>query len=441
MSSLSSGRGCAARWCPLAAMVAVVGLSVPALAAYTNLNGTVTTSGGGTHQQSFPDDPNASLSGLQSQDGLGNDAVGNGTMSALAGYFTASTQARSGGQIGWGGQSNAEAHADVTLDYRVDSATLAPGTPVQLQVRWAVNGNETATGLLTYWAYGSLGGLDAQVSITVAGVTIVNKSGSRRREYNITNGYTHTTSGALNVEDDHGDHTVTALVGQQLRIFMSGTSSGVTIAGGSDVADGDSQMAMSWGVTSLDPQATIVSLTHPGQSAPPAANATPEQNLARLPPRPPNLPQCFTIPTQPVAASRCLSTSVDFSVAAAGTGPFTYLWRKGGVLLDTAANPSAATAMLSLASISASDAGSYDCLITNPCGGASSDAVALTVFGGVPGDVNGDGLVDGVDVQAFVGVIGSNGPPSQSFCGADLDGSGIVDAADVPPLVALLLVP
>ena len=145
----SIGRESAAQRTCFAAIV-IAGLSAPASAAYTNLYGNVDTSGAGPLQQSIPDVPDASLSGVRSQDAVGNDAIANGTMAALAGNFRLSSHACSGGQVGWGGQANARAHADVTLDYRVDSATLAPGTPVSLRIRWAVNGSATAAGSLTY---------------------------------------------------------------------------------------------------------------------------------------------------------------------------------------------------------------------------------------------------------------------------------------------------
>lgn len=441
ISRLMGGSVCAVLRRSFAAII-LAGLSTPALAAYTNLYGQVSTSFGGTQQQNYPDNPSAALSGLLSHDAVGNDASGSGTMASLAGTFSLSTHACSGGQSGWGGQANAMTHADVTQDYRVESTTLEPGTPVSLQIRWAVNGSETAAGSLTYHGYGASGSLDGHVSITVGGVSIVNKSGSRRREYNVTNGYTHLTFGVLNVEEDQGDYTVTALVGQQLRIFMSGTSSGVSIAGGTDVADGDSQMAMSWGVTSLNPAAAVVSLTYPGgYLAPPADNATPEQNLPRVPPRPSNLPVCFSFTEQPVAANECVSSDAGFAVSTSGAGPFTYLWRRNGVPLNTGVNPSAATAALSLPSIAAADAGSYTCVVTNPCGDRTSDAATLTVAAPLPGDVNADGLVDGEDVQAFVNLIGAEGPPGPYFCAADLDVSGVVDTADVPPFVAQVLGP
>lgn len=55
----------------------------------------------------------------------------------------------------------------------------------------------------------------------------------------------------------------------------------------------------------------------------------------------------------------------------------------------------------------------------------------------LPGDLNLDGLRDGVDLQGFVNcILGVNG--SNCSC-ADLDGNGTVDAADAAAMASLLL--
>ena len=46
-----------------------------------------------------------------------------------------------------------------------------------------------------------------------------------------------------------------------------------------------------------------------------------------------------------------------------------------------------------------------------------------------PGDLNGDGLVDGADLMTLLGVWGASGTP------ADIDGSGLVDGADLMTLL------
>lgn len=85
------------------------------------------------------------------------------------------------------------------------------------------------------------------------------------------------------------------------------------------------------------------------------------------------------ITTQPTPAIACVGGSATFSVVASGSAPLTYRWRKGGVPISVATNPSAATPTLGLANVQANDAGSFSCLVTNACGSALSTAQPLTV--------------------------------------------------------------
>ncbi|MFN7559015.1 MAG: GC-type dockerin domain-anchored protein [bacterium] len=106
-----------------------------------------------------------------------------------------------------------------------------------------------------------------------------------------------------------------------------------------------------------------------------------------------------TIATHPVPQSACTAGSATFAVTPAGTGPFTYQWRKGAVAINTTTNPSAATGTLTLANVQAGDAGSYDCVVSTPCGSVTSTAVSLTVASCACGlsDVAGPGQSVGSD--------------------------------------------
>lgn len=93
-----------------------------------------------------------------------------------------------------------------------------------------------------------------------------------------------------------------------------------------------------------------------------------------------------------------------FALGGPGTDTPTYTWRKDGVPIDAMANPSAATAVLTIGSVQASDTGSYDCLVTNDCGGGGtlSDAATLSLVPDpCPGDYNGDGFFDLADLIGF----------------------------------------
>ena len=69
--------------------------------------------------------------------------------------------------------------------------------------------------------------------------------------------------------------------------------------------------------------------------------------------------------------------SVSFEVAAGGSAPLAYQWRRNGVPIS--GNASAATATLVLASVTTADAGNYDCVVSNAAGSATSATFTLTV--------------------------------------------------------------
>jgi len=86
-----------------------------------------------------------------------------------------------------------------------------------------------------------------------------------------------------------------------------------------------------------------------------------------------------TITTQPVSSNVCPNLPATFSITPAGTGPFTFQWRKNYVAIDTTTNPSADTATLALANLQPSDSGVYDCVVSSPCGSVTSIPATLSV--------------------------------------------------------------
>jgi hypothetical protein len=114
----------------------------------------------------------------------------------------------------------------------------------------------------------------------------------------------------------------------------------------------------------------------------------------------------------PTSRVSCLTGDATFSIIAAGTGPFTYQWRKDTVAIDPVANPSAATATLILSNLGPADVASYDCVVTNACGSVTSNAATLTlaakcsvadIVGTNGGPIQcADGTVDGSDFIAFI---------------------------------------
>jgi len=65
--------------------------------------------------------------------------------------------------------------------------------------------------------------------------------------------------------------------------------------------------------------------------------------------------------------------------------------------------------------------------------------LAEAVCHGHSGDVNGDLLTDGLDIQAFVDATISGSTAAADLCAADFSDSGTLDADDVPGLAAVLL--
>ena len=78
---------------------------------------------------------------------------------------------------------------------------------------------------------------------------------------------------------------------------------------------------------------------------------------------------------QPKTLTVPAGASATFSVAVAGSEPFTYQWRKDIIAIVGATN-----ATLTLAGVQPSQAGSYSVVVSNPFGSATSSNAVLTVF-------------------------------------------------------------
>lgn len=107
-----------------------------------------------------------------------------------------------------------------------------------------------------------------------------------------------------------------------------------------------------------------------------------------------SLPQKITItitssvtPTAPAIISQPAGTNIiagktaTFTVAANGSAPLGYFWSKGGAPLTNTGNISGAnTAALTVANVSAADAGSYSVFVSNSINTVTSTSAALTVI-------------------------------------------------------------
>ncbi len=142
-----------------------------------------------------------------------------------------------------------------------------------------------------------------------------------------------------------------------------------------------------------------------------------------------------SIGTQPEPQSVCTDATASFTISATGTGPFTYQWSKDTLAIDTVANPSAATEVLSLSNVQAGDAGSYDCVVSNSYDSVTSNAAMLTILAendpactgcpACPADYDNNGGVDGGDLAQFFADFEAG-----EGC-ADVDLNGGVDGGDL----------
>jgi hypothetical protein len=83
-----------------------------------------------------------------------------------------------------------------------------------------------------------------------------------------------------------------------------------------------------------------------------------------------NSPPAIT--SQPVDAAVCAGESQQFCVTASGTAPLTYQWQLNTVNIGDA----------TASCYSASQAGSYRCIVSNSCGATPSNAATLTLLAG-----------------------------------------------------------
>jgi RHS repeat-associated protein len=124
-----------------------------------------------------------------------------------------------------------------------------------------------------------------------------------------------------------------------------------------------------------------------------------------------------TITTQPQNQSAMVGQAVSFTVAASGTPPLSYQWRKNDVNI-----PGATGTSLAINNVQPRDGATYTCNVTNPYGAALSSGATLTVTG-TSGDSDGDGMTD-----AWEQAHGLN--PYANDAALDPDGDGLTNIAE-----------
>jgi len=135
---------------------------------------------------------------------------------------------------------------------------------------------------------------------------------------------------------------------------------------------------------------------------------------------------CPTFLRQPADVTVAVGGLVSINVAASGTNPRTYQWRRNGVALsDGDGFFGTGLNAMSIQSATLADAGEYDVLVSNVCGSNTSQAATVTITtspcGSADFDGDGDSGTD-TDIEAFFACLGGN---CCATCGSsDFDGDG-----------------
>lgn len=141
-----------------------------------------------------------------------------------------------------------------------------------------------------------------------------------------------------------------------------------------------------------------------------------------------------TITTQPAGAAVCIGGSATLQVAVQGASPVSYQWRRDGQAI-----PGANTRTLTIGGATLLDGGSYDVVVNNPCGSATSSAATLAVgcacgladVAGLGGGSVPDGQLTADDIVVFLAAFFANNPAIADVGtlggGAGADGQLTVD--------------
>jgi hypothetical protein len=120
------------------------------------------------------------------------------------------------------------------------------------------------------------------------------------------------------------------------------------------------------------------------------------------------------ITVQPFGLSVNLGATVTLRVAASGSTPMVFQWYFNGTTLPGATNSS-----ITLSGVDPTQAGTYEAVVSNPAGVASSQPATLTVAGV---DSDGDGIPDSWMMQHFGHSAGLASDHSRAQDDADGDG-------------------
>ncbi len=103
------------------------------------------------------------------------------------------------------------------------------------------------------------------------------------------------------------------------------------------------------------------------------------------------------VTAQPSSISVCEDSAAAFTITVSGSSPMSFQWRRNGQPL-----PGATARTLHLASVTHSLEGSFDCVVSNPCGQTTSAAATLSVVHCCAADFDGNGVREVPDIFAFL---------------------------------------
>jgi len=154
------------------------------------------------------------------------------------------------------------------------------------------------------------------------------------------------------------------------------------------------------------------------------------------------LPVTCTAPaigTDPTGASVCPGGSASFTVSATGTAPLSYSWQLNGTpVVNGGSVTGQGTPTLTISPVTAGDAGSYTCVVTNACSSATSNAATLVVL---TADADGDGTADCNDGCPTDPLKTAPGACGCGVADVDTDGDGTLDCFDGCPSDPLKIAP
>jgi hypothetical protein len=241
------------------------------------------------------------------------------------------------------------------------SITNCPGTPASLSV------SATGTGLTYQWFKGA-SALSGQTS---SSYSVASASASDAGTYSVvvsgTCGSPITNSATLMVNQNvlvaSAPVSITNCPGTPASLSVSATGTGLTYQWFKSASTLSGQTGSSYSIASVSASdagtySIVVSGTC-GSSITNSAMLTVNQNVL--------------VGSAPLSITNCPGTPASFSVAAAGTG-LTYQWFKGASALSGQNGSS-----YSIASVSASDAGSYSVVVSGTCGSSITNSATLTV--------------------------------------------------------------